>query len=218
MEVKPPSTADPLTDPAMARDDSVKPIGDYVGWLEARSMLYQADHLCEHIAGECLQWRHAFAHSRPRDFINAGSVWFTSYPKSIITPEGTSVLEVLGSQDLLATFHEIGITAIHLGPMKRAGGISGRTYTPTTDGFFDRIELDVDPLFGTGEQYQRLTRVAREIGVNVIGDLVPAHSGKGADFRLAELAYKNYEGLYTMIRIPPRIGGCSHRSLRAPTV
>ncbi|MFQ5930692.1 MAG: maltose alpha-D-glucosyltransferase, partial [Acidobacteriota bacterium] len=28
------------------------------------------------------------------------------------------------------------------------------------------------------------------------------HTGKGADFRLAERAYKNYEGLYTMIEIP----------------
>src|SRR5262245_48803531 len=93
--------------PTTARDGTGAPTTDYIDWLEARSMLYQADYLCEHIAGECLQWRHAFAHSRPRDFIRAGSVWFTSYPKSIITTEGTSVLEVLGSEALLATFRDI---------------------------------------------------------------------------------------------------------------
>ena len=36
----------------------------------------------------------------------------------------------------------------------------------------------------------------------IIGDLVPAHTGKGADFRLAEMAFQNYEGMYTMIEIP----------------
>ncbi len=35
----------------------------------------------------------------------------------------------------------------------------------------------------------------------VIEDVVPAHSGKGADFRLAELAYEDYPGIYHMVEI-----------------
>jgi trehalose synthase len=85
--------------------------------------------------------------------------------------------------------------------MRRAGGISGRVYTPTTDGLFDRIELAIDPLFGTDEQYVEMTKTAKDAGIVVIGDLIPAHTGKGADFRLAERAYKNYAGLYTMVEI-----------------
>ena len=38
-------------------------------------------------------------------------------------------------------------------------------------------------------------------GAIVAGDLVPLHSGMGPDFRLAERAYKDYPGLYTMVEI-----------------
>ena len=175
---------------------------EYIAWLESRSMLYQAEHLSDLIAGKSAQWRHAYAHPRPQDFIRAASVWFTSYPKSIVTAPDKSVLQTLGSDELLSTLHEIGIEGIHMGPMKRSGGVSGRTYTRSIDGFFDRIELTIDPLFGTNDEYAELTGTAKRLGIAVIGDLVPAHTGKGPDFRLAERAYHNYEGLYTMVDIP----------------
>jgi trehalose synthase len=165
-------------------------------------MLYQADHLSDLIAGSHLQWRNAYAHPRPQDFIHAAPVWFTSYPKSIISQPDKSVLQTLGSEDLLATLNDIGIEGIHTCPMKRAGGITRRGYTPSVDGFFDRIELTIDPIYGTNGQYMQMTRTARQFNIMVIGDLVPAHSGKGTDFRLAERAYKNYEGLYVMVEIP----------------
>jgi len=179
-----------------------QPSADYIQWLESRSMLYQAEHLSDLIAGKHLQWRHAYGRPRPQDFIRAASVWFTSYPKAVITQPDESVLQTLGSKELLSTFHEIGIEGIHTGPMRRAGGITGRKYTPSIDGLFDRIELTIDPLFGTDDEYVQMTRAAKQYDIAVIGDLVPAHTGKGADFRLAELAYKNYEGLYTMVEIP----------------
>jgi trehalose synthase len=197
-------TARPGRDSGLRRQNLTRrPSEHHVRWLEARSMLYRAEHICELVAGTHLQWRHAFADPRPGDFIRAASVWFTNYPKSIITAPRKSVLQTLADDGVLAAFRNIGIEGIHLGPMKRAGGISGRKYTPTTDGFFDRIELEVDPLFGAEQHYIELSRAARKLGILIIGDLVPAHTGKGADFRLAELGYKNYEGLYTMVPIPP---------------
>ena len=36
----------------------------------------------------------------------------------------------------------------------------------------------------------------------VIDDIVPGHTGKGADFRLAEMNYGDYPGIYHMIEIP----------------
>ena len=164
-------------------------------------MLYQAEHLSSLVAGKSRQWQSPYGHPRPRDAVLDASVWFTSYPQATITDGDKSVVETLGSADLLATFREIGIEGIHTGPMRRAGGISARTHTPTTDGFFDRIQLTIDPLFGTDEQYVKMTRAAKNAGIAVIGDLIPAHTGKGADFRLAERAYKNYAGLYTMVEI-----------------
>ena len=178
-----------------------QPSAAYIQWLESHSMLYQAEHLSDLIAGTHLQWRNAYSHPRPQDFARVAPVWLTSYPKSIITKPDNSVLQTLGNEELLATLHEIGIEGIHTGPMRRAGGITGRRYTPSVDGLFDRIELTVDPLYGTNGQYMKMTRTAKQFNIAIIGDLVPAHSGKGADFRLAIRAYKNYEGLYVMVDI-----------------
>jgi trehalose synthase len=165
-------------------------------------MLRRADELSEEISGKSVQWRNAYGRPRPRDFVSRASVWFTNYPRSLIASENETVLETLGSPSLLSALREIGIDAVHMGPMKRAGGICGRTYTPSVDGFFDRIELTIDPLLGTDAQYTAMTSIAKEFGIAVIGDLVPAHTGKGADFRLAERGYKDYAGVYTMVEIP----------------
>jgi trehalose synthase len=40
-------------------------------------------------------------------------------------------------------------------------------------------------------------------GAIVIDDIIPGHTGKGADWRLAELGYGDYPGLYHMIEIRP---------------
>src|SRR3712207_7612619 len=49
------------------------------------------------------------------------------------------------------------------------------------------------------ETFRRLTDVAEEHGGSVIDDIVPGHTGKGADFRLAEMAFKDYPGIYHMV-------------------
>jgi trehalose synthase len=87
--------------------------------------------------------------------------------------------------------------------VKRSGGVSGRTYTPTIDGNFDRISFDIDPDFGTEAQYKSLVATAHDHGALVIGDVVPGHTGKGPDFRLAERAYADYPGIYHMVQIEP---------------
>lgn len=179
-----------------------RPSEDYIQWLESRSMRYQAQQLSALIAGSSGQWRNAYGHPRSKDFVMDSSVWFTSYAGATIGHRDKSVVQTLGDPDLLSTFRDIGIEGIHTGPMRRAGGITGRQYTPTIDGLFDRIELTVDPLFGTDDEYVQMTESAKQHGIAIIGDLVPAHTGKGADFRLAEMAYKNYEGMYSMIEIP----------------
>ena len=176
---------------------------NHILWLESRSMLNEARKLALAVSGKSVQWRNPYARPRSEDFVGAASVWFTGYPQATITGPGKSVLQTLGSQELWATFSEIGIEGIHTGPLKRAGGIIERRYTPSVDGFFDRIELVLDPLFGTNDQYLQMTRTVAKFGGIVIGDLVPGHTGKGADFRLAELAYGPYPGLYTMVEIPP---------------
>jgi trehalose synthase len=179
------------------------PDPEYIAWLVEHSMLEQASTLARRYAGKGLMWRHPYAEAQPRAASSLASVWFTAYPPSIITRPGESVLATLGDEALWQTFAEIGIEALHTGPMKRSGGICGRDFTPTVDGNFDRIALEIDPSFGTTDEYAAMCRTARAHNGAVIDDNIPGHTGKGADFRLAEMAYGDYPGIYHMVEIDP---------------
>ena len=72
----------------------------------------------------------ANAYPNPRAAVERASVWFTAYPLSLITAPGQSFLAALGDEDLWKAFEQIGIEAIHTGPVKRAGGINGWEYDP----------------------------------------------------------------------------------------
>jgi trehalose synthase len=63
--------------------------------------------------------------------------------------------------------------------------------------------MQADPQFGTEEQFRELCAVAAEFGGTIIDDIVPGHTGKGADFRLAEMGYGDYPGVYHMVAISP---------------
>ena len=179
----------------------------YIRWLVDRSMLHQAELTARRYSGQGQLWQHPYANPQPRAASALASVWFTAYPPSHITRPGESVLRSLGDPELWSLFKEIGVKAVHTGPMKRAGGIRGREYTPTIDGNFDRISTEIDPGFGSDEEYKSMVRRARDNGAVVIGDIVPGHSGKGADFRLAERGYGDYPGLYHMVEIQSKDWG-----------
>ena len=164
-------------------------------------MLHQAETASRRYTGQGQLWQHPSAAPQPRAASALASVWFTAYPAAQITRPGESVLRSLGDPELWRLFHEIGITSVHTGPMKRAGGIRGYEFTPTIDGNFDRISTEIDPAFGTEDEYKSLVQHARDNGAVVIGDIIPGHSGKGADFRLAERRYGDYPGIYHMIEI-----------------
>lgn len=172
-----------------------------VRWLVQHSMLEQGATAARRYSGSGQMWLHPYANPQPRAASAMASVWFTAYPASTITRPGDSVLKSLGDAELWKVFADIGVKGMHTGPMKRAGGIHGREYTPTIDGNFDRIAAEIDPVFGTEDEYKALSANAKKSGAIVIGDIIPGHSGKGADFRLAERAYRDYPGLYHMVEI-----------------
>ena len=93
----------------------------------------------------------------------------------------------MADEDMWKAFAEIGIEAIHTGPVKRAGGLSGWEQTPSVDGHFDRISTQIDPAFGTEDEFRTMCGIANWYGGTIIDDIVPGHTGKGADFRLAEM-------------------------------
>jgi trehalose synthase len=177
------------------------PDKQYVDWLIEQSMLNAARQRAKLYSGQGRLWQRPFAQARPRDASAIASVWFTAYPASIITREGGTVLEALGDEALWQALSEIGIQGIHNGPLKTSGGLQGRQRTPSIDGNFDRISFGIDPDLGTDAQLLSLSRIAAAHNAVLIDDVIPSHTGKGADFRLAEMAYEDYPGLYHMVEI-----------------
>jgi trehalose synthase len=175
----------------------------YIEWLVTSSMLHDANAIARQLSGTGNMFQNPFAHPDPRAAMARASVWFTAYPLSFVTREGQSFLSGLADPALWDAFSEIGINAVHTGPVKKAGGLNGWTQTPSVDGHFDRISMEVDPDFGNEDDFRRLCLTAEDHGAVIIDDIVPGHTGKGADFRLAELAYGDYPGIYHMVSIPP---------------
>lgn len=193
-------TTDPIAPPPFAADGRN---ASYVQWLKDQSMLKDATVLARQLSGHHGMFGNPYASPNPRAAVDRASVWYTAYPLSVITRKGKSFLSALGDAELWEAFQKIGIDAIHTGPLKVAGGISGWEYTPSVDGHFDRISMMIDPAFGTEEEFAAMCEAAGEHGGTIIDDIVPGHTGKGADFRLAELNYEDYPGIYHMVDIPP---------------
>src|SRR3954470_14850554 len=174
----------------------------YVEWLRGQSMLEAGRRLAGRFSAAAGTSHNPFAIPNPRAAVETASVWFTAYPMSMITAPGWSFLATLGDRELWRAFQRIGIDAVHTGPVKRAGGLSGVEATPSVDGYFDRISMDIDEAFGTEAEFQHLCEMAAAHGASIIDDIVPGHTGKGADFRLAEMKVGDYPGIYHMVEIP----------------
>jgi trehalose synthase len=183
-----------------------EPIGAnpaYVAWLRQESMLNDANVIARQFSGQGSMFQNPFAKPNPRAAIQIASVWFTAYPISVLGRPGHSFLATLGDPQLWEVFQRIGIQGLHTGPVKRAGGIRGWSPTPSVDGHFDRISTQIDPAFGTEAEFRTMCEIAGEHGGTIIDDIVPGHTGKGADFRLAEMNVADYPGIYHMVEIEP---------------
>jgi trehalose synthase len=183
--------------------DTIADNREYAEWLVEESMLADANRLASQLSGQGSMWQNPFAHPDPRAAVDRASVWFTAYPLSFVTSSTETFLSALADRRLWDAFRRIGIDAIHTGPVKMAGGLNGRRLTPSVDGHFDRISMQVDPVFGTEEEFRTLCATAAEYEGTIIDDIVPGHTGKGADFRLAEMGYEDYPGIYHMVSISP---------------
>lgn len=175
----------------------------YIRWLKKESMLNASNKLAPKYSGKGRMWQNPFARPRPRTAASLASVWYTAYPISHITKGKESIISTFAQEELWSTFQKIGITGIHTGPLKRAGGLNGWVATPSVDGHFDRISGRIDAMFGNEAEFKRLCEMAAHHGGIVIDDIVPGHTGKGPDFRLAEMNYGDYPGIYHMVEVHP---------------
>src|SRR5581483_10713658 len=152
-------------------------------------------------SGSGVQWRHPYAEPQPRQVVRKASVWLLDYPGAVIPRKGESIFATWADPERWKALQSIGVELLHTGPVKRAGAVVGRKFTPTIDGWFDPISLETDPEMGTEEEFRRVVGEAKQHGALVATGLVPLHTGKGADFRLAQRAYRDYPGMYTMVEI-----------------
>jgi trehalose synthase len=176
-------------------------IGDDVRSLEMVSMLFQANQQARAVSGSGEQWRHHFGDPQPQDTVKAASVWLLHYPAAVITQPGQSVIATWGQPQFWDTLRDVGIDLLHTNPIERAGGIQNGQFTASIDGGFDRISMDIDPQLGTEQEYRAMVQTAGQRGGSLGGDLVPLHTGLGADFRLATKAYGDYPGVYSIVEI-----------------
>ena len=206
MALRPRARLRPEGGPGLGLEHDGEPTGAnpaYVEWLREHSMLRDAAKLAKQFTGRGAMWQNPFAEPDPATAIRSASVWFTAYPISMITPFRTSFLATLADPELWSVFSRIGIDGLHTGPVKRAGGLDGWTPTPSVDGHFDRISTQIDSAFGTEDEFREMCGVAAAHGGTIIDDIVPGHTGKGADFRLAEMGVDDYPGIFHMVEIAP---------------
>ncbi|WP_306231574.1 glycoside hydrolase family 13 protein [Agrococcus beijingensis] len=103
-----------------------------------------------------------------------GDEWWRSaviyqiYPRSFADASGDGIGDLAGIAARLPQVAELGVDAIWLSPFYRS---------PQKDAGYDVSDYrDVDPIFGTLDDFDRMLDKAHELGLRVIVDLVPNHS------------------------------------------
>ena len=117
---------------------------------------------------------------------STGSSWWNDaviyqiYPRSFADGNGDGVGDLVGVYEHLDYLEKLGIDAIWLSPFY---------VSPQADAGYDVADYrDVDPLFGTLEDFDRMLDSAHSRGLKVIVDLVPNHTSSEHEWFRAALA------------------------------
>jgi alpha-glucosidase len=96
------------------------------------------------------------------------AVIYQIYPRSFADASGDGIGDLAGITERLPALAELGVDAVWLSPFYRS---------PQKDAGYDVADYcDVDPLFGTLDDFDRLLDTAHGLGLRVIVDIVPNHS------------------------------------------
>ena len=95
------------------------------------------------------------------------AVFYQVYPQSFADGNGDGTGDLIGLRERLDYLVELGIDALWLSPFYRS---------PMADGGYDVADpCDVDPRFGTLDDFDALVAAARERHVRITIDIVPNH-------------------------------------------
>ena len=107
------------------------------------------------------------------------SVIYQIYPRSFADGNGDGMGDLKGITDRLPALAELNIDAIWCSPFFKS---------PQKDAGYDVSDYkDIDPLFGTLEDFDNLVAEAKKHGIRIIVDLVPNHSSSEHEFFKAAL-------------------------------
>ncbi len=122
--------------------------GSWRGGLPARCKMDRVDH-------DAQQWWRT-------------GVVYQIYPRSFMDSDGDGIGDLRGIRSRLGAVAELGVEAIWLSPFYPS---------PQVDGGYDVSDhRDVDPLFGTLDEFDLLVRDAHDLGLRVVIDVVPNHT------------------------------------------
>src|ERR1043165_8515888 len=80
--------------------------GNYLLWLEERSMLRQAERVARSISGNGAQWKYAYAAPETRQAVRRASVWVLDYAGSVIPRPKKSVIATWADTALWDAFQD----------------------------------------------------------------------------------------------------------------
>lgn len=111
------------------------------------------------------------------------------YPKSFKDSDNDGYGDLQGIISKLDYLSEAGVTVVWLSPIHKS---------PQVDDGYDISDFkDVDPIFGTLNDFDQLIAKANELGIKIVMDLVPNHSSNQHPwFSLSENRTEGYEDYY----------------------
>jgi len=96
------------------------------------------------------------------------AVIYQIYPRSFADANGDGIGDLRGITSRLPALQRLGVDAVWLSPFFRS---------PQRDAGYDVSDYtEVDPLFGTMADFDRLVTTAHDLGLRVIADMVPNHT------------------------------------------
>ncbi len=96
------------------------------------------------------------------------AVIYQVYPRSFADGNGDGIGDLVGITDKLDSLASLGIDAIWFSPFFKS---------PQKDAGYDISDYrQIDPIFGTNEDFDVLLAKAKSLGIRIIVDIVPNHT------------------------------------------